>query len=373
MADPRILSRRNSYSQSETSDAGSSSTGTREIDPGTSARPAPVVRSEPAVQRTPVVSPANSLSLPVLGAPVPSLAVPQQASGLTIPSAALPEWAWNAKARVLTFNKVFLFTEEIRTLLTNYPDVQHIVVQPNFVMDDALGLIDLLGAATNATSIHFSRPINTSGGHDDTPYLNSHSAKALADLAKKNPALTKLAFSNRPFETFSFFSSLANDLKDNLTIEVLEVSNYGYGPTHETESPLGNGIAALLMKNRGIKTIIASKNLICDAGAAAIGAALAGNRSLTTLDLGYNAIYDDGAKALFDGLRKNKKTALIKLNLSKCRMDAQSAKSLGKLLKQNTSLKEIILGHVNDPGGSRYIANGLLANKTGCIVGFVNG
>jgi translation initiation factor 6 (eIF-6) len=54
-------------------------------------------------------------------------------------------------------------------------------------------------------------------------------------------------------------------------------------------------------------------------------------------------------------------------------MDAQSARSLGKLLKQNTSIKEIIVGHVNAPGGSRYIANGLLANKSGCIVGFANG
>lgn len=56
-----------------------------------------------------------------------------------------------------------------------------------------------------------------------------------------------------------------------------------------------------------------------------------------------------------------------------CRMDARSAESLGKLLKQNTSLKEIIVGHVNDPEGSRYVADGLLANKSGCIVRFVNG
>ena len=162
-------------------------------------------------------------------------------------------------------------------------------------------------------------------------------------------------------------------MKDNLTIEALEISNYGYGPAHETQSPLGNGIAALLMKNRGIKTIIASENLICDAGAAVIGAALAGNRSLTTPDLGYNAIDSDGAKAVFDGLRKNKKPALRKLDLSGCEIDARSAKSLGKLLKQNTSLKEIIVGHVNDPEGSRYIANGLSANKSGCIVQFVKG
>jgi hypothetical protein len=185
MADPRILSRRNSYSHSETSDAGSSSTSTRETKPDTSVQLAPVVRSEPVVQRTPVVPPANSLPLPVHGAPVPSLAVPQQASGLTISKAERPEWEWDAKAGILTLNKIFLFNEEIRTLLTDYPGVKHIVVQPNFVLDYALGLINLLGAATNVTSIHFSRPINSSGGHDDVPYLLSDSAKALADLAKK--------------------------------------------------------------------------------------------------------------------------------------------------------------------------------------------
>jgi hypothetical protein len=373
MADPRILSRRKSYSHSETSDAGSSSTGTRDANPDTSVQPAPVVRSEPVVQRTPVVPPTNSFTLPVHGAPVPTLVVPQQASGLMVSKAERPEWEWDAKASTLTLNKVFLFNEEIRTLLTNYPGVTHIVVQPNLVMDKALGLISLLGAATNATSVHFSRPVNSSGGHDDVPYLCADSARALADLAKKNTALTKLAFENLPFETSVFFDGLANGLQDNLTIEVLEISDSGYRSMHSVESPLGNGIAALLTKNRGIKTIIASQNKMYGSGAAAIGAALAMNKSLITLDLGYNLINSDGAKAVFDGLRKNKKTALSKLDLSNCGMDARSAKSLGKLLKQNTSLKEIIVGHVTDPGGSRYIANGLLANKSGCIVGFVSG
>jgi Ran GTPase-activating protein (RanGAP) involved in mRNA processing and transport len=161
-------------------------------------------------------------------------------------------------------------------------------------------------------------------------------------------------------------------LKDNLTIEVLEISDSGYPIMHSMESPLGNGIAEVLTKNRGIKTVIASQNEMYSSGATAIGAALATNRSLTTLDLGYKAIDSDGAKAVFDGLRKNKKTALGKLDLSRCEMDARSAKSLGKLLKQNTSLKEIIVGHMNDPEGSRHIASGLLANKSGCIVHFVN-
>ena len=370
MADPRILSRRDSHSHSDVSDAVSSSTSPRDTDPSASAAPAPVMRSGPPGQRTLLVPDVNAPTLPAHGAPVAALAVLQQATCPATPIAAPSEWAWDARAGILTLNKVFIFEEEIRDLLENYPDAQHVVVQPDLVTDSALRLIGLLGAATKVTSIHFSRPINSRGGTDARPYLDSHSAEALADLVKKNPALTKLAFSKCPYITSEFFNALANHLKDNLTVVAIEISNSGDVPMEQTESLLGQAIAGLLSKNRGVRTVIAPANRISGSGAAAIGAALARNKSLTTLDLGFNGIDSDGARALFDGLRKNKKTALSRLDLSRCAMDERSAKSLAKLLKKNTSMTEIIVGNVKDPEGRRHIANGVSANKSGCNVRF---
>lgn len=372
MADPRILSRRNSYSHSETSDAGSSSTSARETSPDTGVPPVPVVRSEPVVQRPPVVPAANSLPLTAGGASAPALAAPQQASALTASNAQRSWWEWDAKASTLTLNEIFTKEDQIPKLLAAYPSVEHIVVQPNLVTDSALGVIRLLGAATNVTSIHFSRPINSSGGYNDCPYLDNHSARALADLARTNPALTKLTFQNLPFiPECEFFSSLADGLKDNVTVTVLEISNSVYRLQNMPKFLIGNSIAELLTKNKGIKTVIAPHNEMWVNGNEAIGAALARNESLITLDLGYNEIKSNGAKAIIDGLRKNKKSVLSKLDLSGCQMDAQSAKSLGKLLKQNTSLKEIIVGNVKDAEGKQYIANGLQANKSACKVQFV--
>jgi hypothetical protein len=369
MADQRILSRRNSYSYSEASDAGSSSTSTREIKPDTSVRPAPVVRSGSAEQRASLVSPSNSPPLPVHGSPAPAIAVPQQASGLTISKIERPEWEWDAKASILTLNKIFHITEEIRTLLINYRSAKHIIVQPDMMPLYPVDVINLLETATNATSIHFTQPTHPDFTSIVEHLLTDDGGKALANLAKKNPALTKLSFQKLPLDPSAFFFSLANGLKDNLTIDVIEISDNVFKEGSSAESPLGNSIADLLIKNRGIKTIIASKNGLSRKGAEAIGAALATNKSLTTLDLG--DIDSDGAKAVFDGLRKNKKSVLSKLDLSKCGMDAQSAKSLGKLLKQNTSLKEIIVGDVEAPEGKQYIADGLQKNKSGCNVRFV--
>jgi hypothetical protein len=185
MADPRILSRRNSYSHSETSDAGSSSTSTRETKPDTSVRPAPVVRSESADQRAPLVPPSNSPPLPVHGTPAPALAVPQQASGLTISTVERPEREWDAKASILTLNKVFLFNEEIRTQVSNHSSAKHIVVQADVVLHNPVGLINFVGTATNASSIHFSRTINPDHSNFDVPFLMHDSGEALANLAKK--------------------------------------------------------------------------------------------------------------------------------------------------------------------------------------------
>ena len=368
MADPRIHSRRDSYSHSETSDAGSSSTSIREPNSDTSARQAPIVRAEPAAPLTPVVPPPMFPPLPVQGAPAPNPAMPQQASAPTITKAEPPEWEWDAKSGILTLNKIFLFNEDIQKLLADHPDVKHVVIQPNLVVDNALGVINLLEAAKNMTSIHFSRPKNADHGYDDVPYLSSESARALADLAKKNPALTKLSFENAPFMETVFFEAFATVMKDNLTIEVIDISKSEYCVGHTLDWPLGDNIAALLIHVKGIKTINAPRNTLVATSGKTIAAALAMNRSLTTLDIGHNKINSDGAKAIFDGLRKNKKTVLSKLDLSNCITDAQSAKSLCKLLKQNTSLKEIVVGHVKSPEAAQYIAKGLSANKSGCIV-----
>ena len=371
MADPRINFRRSShsYSHSEASDADSSSTSIREANPDTSAQHAPIVRSEPAASLTPVVTSANAIHPPVHGMPVHDRFILQQPSAPATSKAEPPEWQWEALTATLTLNKVFLFNEEVQTLLADYSDAKHIVVQPRLVMDNAVGVINLLGAATNVTSIHFSRLENVNdGGYHDAPYLNSDSAIALAALAKKHPALTKLSFQNLPFVKEDFFSKFGTVMKDNLTIEVLEILNCGYGLGYTMTSPLGDDIAAFLAHAKGIKTVTAPQNLIYDSGAKAIGATLAKNKSLITLDLGHDEIGSDGAKAIFDGLRKNKKTALSKLDLSGSVTDARSARSLGKLLKQNTSLKVIVVGHVTDPEAAQYISKGLSANKSGCIV-----
>ena len=149
--------------------------------------------------------------------------------------------------------------------------------------------------------------------------------------------------------------AIARVLMQNTTLDSLRIHS-------NIDDDVTKAIAGALKKNKILKTLNLSNNLIGDDGANAIATALEKNKTLTILTLGNNNIGDYGAITIANALEKNQNLKILALTVNK--ISDIGAKAIAKALKKNKTLTNLKLGNNNiGDDGATTIANTLLLNQ----------
>jgi hypothetical protein len=244
-----------------------------------------------------------------------------------------------------------------------------VLIQPDFVLHSIIDLFGKFATISTLATLKFDFRVNRGDYLEIVSDLDTECCNALGYLLASNSSITKLDFSNQ-----RIFANLLDDialgLSKQTTLKVLDLTGERLALRNlNMNSPgfmgkMGDGIAAILSMGSGLSSLLASNQCIDDEDAMAIVGALKKNTGLTTLVLGNNELGEKGSRAIFDAIKKNKKTALTKLDLSGCVINVSAAKSLGSLLKKNTSLVHIAIGTVPDAECLKAIYDGLAKNKS---------
>ena len=368
MADRNALIRKssNSYSCSEASDAGSSSSKWDQDEP--SPHPSPVVR---------LACPARSSLLPpssALAGSGPQPALP----GATAIRQALPKSTppLEIHGDVLVVNSIYYDNSNIRYLLANHPDIRSVLVRPEYVLASMVDLLDQFTEISTVTTMKFDFELTALAGRCFSFRFDGQCGKALSSLLANNTVLTELDFSRQEI-CIDILEEIAIGLNQQTTLQVLDLTGDMRRPrdlnlySPDFMGKMGGGIAAIIGANAGLSSILASYQSMDDEDAMLIAGGLRTNTRLKTLDLAENNVGDKGCAAIFNAIRKNKHSALIKLDLSGCRIDTGAAKSIAKCLKTNATLIDISIGMVPDAASLKIILDGLSKNKTLIALQFV--
>lgn len=374
MADRIALNRSNSFSRSEASDAGSSSSKWEQDDPV--AVSTPVAKPGSPTQLLALALPPSSPPHPIAHTlPTVTGSGPQPGTAnATVTSRVQPvsRPALELHAGVLAINVIGYDNTNIRNLLVANPGIHSVLIQTEQVFS-SMSMIDLFGqfvAISSLTTLKFDFVVN----HGDRPWpipdLDQECCEALTDLLASNSSIRNLDFSDQTIFAV-FLYNLASGLGKQTTLKVLDLS--GARPTgprnikvHRPQNlgKMGDGIAAIISVDSGLSSLLASHQSIDDEDALLIAGALKKDTGLTTLVLANNEVGEKGSAAIFDAVRKNKHTALLHLDLSGCRINVSAAKCLANLLKKNTSLLEIVIGTVPDTECLKAIYDGMSKNKS---------
>ncbi|CAG9325226.1 unnamed protein product [Blepharisma stoltei] len=144
----------------------------------------------------------------------------------------------------------------------------------------------------------------------------------------------------------------------------LKVLNLGLQEGSMRKNSLGlqgaTCLAAILLKNSSIDTLILEDNDIGANGGECFGIALTQNMSLKNLKISENELRTEGAMFIIKNANK-----LESLDLSKNYITAQAGPTIEKLILSSKKLKKLVLEY-NEllPSGAEFVANGLRKNTT---------
>ena len=371
MADRIALNRSNSFSRSEASDAGSSSSKWEQDDPV--AVSTPVAKPGSPTQLLALALPPSSPPHPIAHTlPTVTGSGPQPGtSNPTVTSRVQPvsRPAVELHAGVLAINVIDYDNTNIRNLLVANPGIHSVLIQPGFVLHSIIDLFGQFATISTLATLKFDFRVNRGNYPEILSDLDMECCNAIGYLLASNSSITKLDFSNQRIFV-NLLDNIALGLSRQTTLKVLDLTGERLAPRNlDMNSPkfmgkMGDGIAAILSMGSGLSSLLASHQWIDDEDAMLIAGALKKNTGLTTLVLGNNKLEEKGSRAIFDAIRKNKKTALTKLDLSGCVINGSAAKSLTGLLKKNTSLVDIAIGTVPDTECLKAIYDGLAKNKS---------
>jgi hypothetical protein len=369
MADQNVVRRSSSFSSSEASDAGSTSSSWEKDDTDTNSppvlRPAPPAPPVPLMPPSPASTAHTAQTIPIFTPASQPSSLSNAAIAGSSQRASAPTFELNGG--VLTIKEIPYHNADVRDFLLANPSIHTVLVPVNGGSADGRNdILKQLGAMSSLKTIKFYCPDIYSHEYDVID-LNHDSWSAIEDLLGRSQGLGKLDFSGLRF-TSSFLGVLANALKRNANCSVLDFS----GRDLFISSPLERmdlagfdaGIAGIISRCGRVSTILASRRGINDEGAMNIAAALEENTGLTMLSLAGNPIGTKGCAAIFDAVRKNGRTALLRLDLSGRTLDGGAASSLARLLEKNETLAEIAIGPVPDSKNLKAVWNGLLKNRT---------
>lgn len=285
MADPRVLHRSNSYSRSEASDAGSTSSKWEQDDPV--ADSPPVVSSasptRSSLSTLPPSSPAihpTAHTLPTVTGSGPQPGTSDATVTSRVQPASRPPLELNAG--VLAINKIDDDNTDIRDLLVANPGIHSVLIQTEQAFS-SMSMIDLFGQFVTISSLatlKFDFVVHRGDRPWPMPDLDQGCCKALTDLLANNSSLRKLDFSDQAiFELF--LGHLASGLGKQTTLKVLDLSDSRRaGPRNsnmvssELMGKMGKGIAAIISTSSGLSSLLASRQSIDDEDALLIAGAL---------------------------------------------------------------------------------------------------
>ncbi len=187
-------------------------------------------------------------------------------------------------------------------------------------------------------------------------FINNNGIISLANILKDNITITDLDLSFNKFN-FEVASNLKEVIMFNKTIMTLFLDNNNLGDP---------GIFILvqgLIENNTLRKLNISDNNINIKGAEAIARALLFNKSIMELDIFNNNISDEGTIALANTLESN--DTITKINLSGNNISDNGAIALGNILKINKSITHLnISSNEINHIGAISLAEGLEKNNT---------
>ena len=134
--------------------------------------------------------------------------------------------------------------------------------------------------------------------------------KSMATLLSSGGCSLKILYLNKVNLGDKGASILANALKENHTLECLEIAN------NDISHVGAQCLELALEDNNTLQKISLAHNNICDEGAGCIFSAMINNKSLNVLDLSHNNIGNEGAKAMAESLSISGNNTLRELKLT---------------------------------------------------------
>ena len=181
-------------------------------------------------------------------------------------------------------------------------------------------------------------------------------ATALAEMLKENRTLQQLYISNNSIGVGGA-TALAEMLKENRTLQQLDISNNSIGVGGAT------ALAEMLKENRTLQQLYIRNNSIGDGGATALAEMLKENRTLQQLYIRNNSIGDGGATALAEMLKENR--TLQQLYISYNSIGVGGATALAEMLKENRTLQQLYISNNSiGVGGATALMEMLKENTT---------
>ena len=152
---------------------------------------------------------------------------------------------------------------------------------------------------------------------------------------------------------------IGKKLKTNNTLKHLKISKNHIGDI---------GISVIsdsLHNNKTLTQLVADSCEFHGKGARSIGKMLEANKTLKFLNISNNHIGDDGTTAIACGITTNTDTTLTKLKISGCEFHSKGTKSIADVLKRNKTLRSLNISqnYIGDDEIST-LASGIQDNTT---------